>query len=122
MSLLAERMSANPDIPFEIRKTFANAEEPSGPNCEIIIMWREVVARAIMDALGYTGQTEPDKHNAILREAQWWFKYSPDLQEVFDFAGIPLKTTRDSVMENFALTKVASKNTPAKRKPNKGKR
>lgn len=109
MSLLAERMSANTDIPFEIRKVFANAEDPSPETLEHTTLWREVVARAILDALGITGQTEPDRHNAILHDAQWWFKYSPDLREVFDLAGLPLKITRDSVIENFALTKPSPK-------------
>jgi hypothetical protein len=118
LSTIAERISAHPDLPFEVRKVFANAGDPEGWSRAWVLMWRECVARAVMDALGFTGQTEVDKHNAILLEAQRWFKYSPDLQEVFDLADLPLKTTRDAVIANFPLTKNARKII----KPDKKKR
>ena len=75
-------------------------------------MWRECVARAVMDALGFTGQTEVDKHNAIMLEAQRWFKYEHEsMREVFELADISLEICRESVMENFPLTKKLPKAT-----------
>ena len=77
------------------------------------------MARAVMDALGFTGQTEIDKHNAIMTEAQRWFKYAhDDMREVFDLAEVPLEICRESVVENFPLTRKAPKTTqvPNKRK------
>lgn len=77
------------------------------------------MARAVMDALGFTGQTEVDKHNAIMTEAQRWFKYAhDDMREVFDLADMPLEICRESVIQNFPLTKKAPSSTqvPKKRK------
>lgn len=117
MSTLSERIPSNPNLPFEVRQVFATAKEPEGLERNTIVLWREVVARLIMDALGYTGQTEPDKHNIILLEAQKWFRYSrEDMQEVFDLAELPLEITRDSVIQNFALTKHSPKITRVLRK------
>lgn len=112
MSTIAERISANPHLPFGVRKAFANAAEPEGWSRAWVLMWRECVARAVMDALGYTGQTEIDKHNAIMLDAQRWFKYAhEDMREVFDLADMPLETCRESVLENFPLTKKAPRST-----------
>lgn len=78
------------------------------------------MARAVMDALGFTGQTEVDKHNAIMTEAQRWFKYAhADMREVFEMADVPLEITRESVMENFPLTKKAPKITRGAKKRTK---
>lgn len=111
MSTLSERIADNPEIPFEIRKVFVNAGKPDGWMAPWTILWRECVARAILDALGYTGQTEKDRHFAIQREAQRWFLYSGDLVEVFELADLPLKITRESVIANFSLTTNKTKNS-----------
>jgi hypothetical protein len=105
LSTLTERIGANSELPFEVRKVFINAGEPEGWTAAWTNLWRECVARAVMDALGYTGQTEPDKHTAIQWEAERWFRYSKDLQEVFELADLPLKTTRDAVLANLPLTR-----------------
>ena len=104
-------MAANTKLPYGVRKAFANAPEPSELTRPWVTLWRECVARAVMDALGFTGQTEADKHNAIMLDAQKWFKYAvDDMQEVFDLADLPLEITRESVMENFPLTRKPNKN------------
>lgn len=101
MSTLTERIGANTDLPFEVRKIFINAGEPEGWSAAWTNLWRECVARAVMDALGYTGQTERDKHVTIQREAERWFRYSGDLQEVFDLADLPWRETREAVLQNL---------------------
>ena len=111
MSTLVERIAQNPEMPFEIRKVFINAGKPDGWMAPWTNLWRESVARAILDALGYTGQTEHDKHFTIQREAQRWFLYSGDLAEVFELADLPLKITRESVIANFSLTTNKTKNS-----------
>lgn len=119
MSTIAERIASNINLPFGVRKAFANAPDPEGWSRAWVLMWRECVARAVMDALGYTGQTEIDKHNAIMIEAQRWFKYAhEDMREVFDLADMPLEICRESVIQNFPLTKKPPKTTPV---PNKRK-
>lgn len=110
MSSVNERMASNTKLPYGVRKAFANAPEPSTLTHPWVTLWRECVARAIMDALGFTGQTETDKHNTIMLDAQKWFKYAhEDMQEVFDLADLPLEITRESVMENFPLTRKSSR-------------
>jgi hypothetical protein len=117
LSTIAERIAANINLPFGVRKAFANAAEPEGWSRPWVLMWRECVARAVMDALGFTGQTEIDKHNAIMTDAQRWFKYAhEDMREVFDLADVPLEICRESVLENFPLTKKAPKITQAPKK------
>jgi hypothetical protein len=105
MSNISERIFQNAEIPFEIRKVFANAGEPPEEFRGQVMLWRECVARAIMDALGHTGQSEPDRHNAILLDAQQWFTEGTEVAEVFENAGLPLGITRECVIQNFALTK-----------------
>ena len=117
MSTIAERISSNVNLPFGVRKAFANAPEPEGWSRPWVLMWRECVARAVMDALGFTGQTEIDKHNAIMTEAQKWFKYAhEDMREVFELAEVHLETCRESVIQNFPLTRKASRHKQAIKK------
>lgn len=52
-------------------------------------MWREVAARAVLDALGYTGLNETQPHNRAIVEARHWFQNNrDDVEAVFDLAGI----------------------------------
>lgn len=113
MSTIAERIAVSPDMPFGVRKAFANAGEPPEWCRPWVLLWRECAARAVMDALGFTGQTEVDKHNTIMLEAQRWFKYNyDDMREVFEMAEVSLEITRESVLENLPLTRKASRITP----------
>lgn len=106
MSTLSERISISTKLPFEVRRAFANAPEPEGEDRNHVLLWREAAARAIMDALGFTGHTEIDKHNAVLGEAQRWFKYSPeDVRLTFEYAGLSLESCRESIFRSFPLTR-----------------
>lgn len=117
MSTISERISSNPNLPYGVRKAFAGAPDPEGWTRNWTLLWRECVARVVMDALGFTGQTEVDKHNAIMLDAQRWFKYChEDMREVFDLADLPLEICRESVMENFPLTKKATKISGGRKK------
>lgn len=108
MSTLSERISISTKLPFEVRRAFANAPEPDGEERNQVMLWRECAARAIMDALGFTGHTEIDKHNAVLEEAQRWFKYShEDVRLTFEYAQISLESCRESIIQNFPLTRKA---------------
>lgn len=76
-------------IPHGIIKPFRNAEEPNSPE---EVLWREVAARMILDAMGYTGMTgEPDKHDEVVKEARRWFR------------GIPYPESPVAVFDNAAL-------------------
>lgn len=106
MSTIAEKIATSSKMPYEIRKGFANAAEPDEVNKGQVLMWREVAARLTMDALGNTGQSEPDRHLHIMNEAQKWF--SQDLEDVslvFEYAQVPLEIMRGVIIDNFGLTK-----------------
>lgn len=106
MSTLSERISISTKLPFEVRRAFATAPDPEEEERNHVILWRECVARAIMDALGFTGHTETDKHNAVMEEAQRWFKYHPkDVSLTFQYAKISLESCRDAILQNFPLTR-----------------
>jgi len=65
-------------------------------------LWRAVAARAVLDAVGYPGISDPEKWNKAVREARLWFRYSDDnktLQSVFAMAGINLKLVRIDVLK-----------------------
>jgi hypothetical protein len=82
-------LSGIQSIPIEITMAFRNAEEPKNSQ---ETLWREVAARATLDALGYTGRTaEPDQHDAIIKEARLWFK------------GIPIPESPHIVFDNASL-------------------
>ena len=108
MPNIFEKIVKNAELPYEIRKVFATAGDPAEEHRSQALLWRECVARAVMDALGYTGQSEPDKHNSILMEAQAWFK-GDDIVQVFDYADLPLETTRECVIRNFPPPKIIVK-------------
>ena len=66
------------------------------------ILWRAVAARAVLDAVGYPGISDPEKWNKAVKEARLWFRYSDDnktLQSVFAMAGINLKLVRIDILK-----------------------
>lgn len=65
-------------------------------------LWKAVAARAVLDAVGYPGTSDPEKWNKAVREARLWFRYSDDnktLQSVFAMAGLNLKLIRIDVLK-----------------------
>jgi len=82
----AHRIIYSPGVPSSIQNVFLNLKDPT---CREQIMWREVAARAILDALGHTGISEKPYHNRTVREARNWFKFAdgnPDaLGPIFAF-------------------------------------
>lgn len=100
--MLSDRIIQATYLPFEIRKIFQNAEEAT---CERQDLWRGVIARAIFDALGFTGQSEKEKHEGDVKSAREWFENGGnDLEEVFILANLPLYEIRESVLTHKSLT------------------
>ena len=100
--MLSDRIIQATYLPFEIRKIFQNAEEAT---CERQDLWRGVIARAIFDALGFTGQSEKEKHEGDVESAREWFENGGnDLEEVFILANLPLYEIRESVLTHKSLT------------------
>lgn len=89
------RLSSAPFLPFEIRRAFMQAPECSSDEQSL---WREVLARVILDALGYTGQGTEREHAQVIKEARDWFVNSQDMVTVFDLAGVEHSRVRMTVL------------------------
>lgn len=84
--MLVARLQTADYIPFEIKRAFIQAPEPTCPEQH---MWQEFIARMSLDALGETGESERDKHeNALLEAWRWWRHFSEDVTEALDLSGI----------------------------------
>lgn len=100
------RLSNIDKIPITIRKAFRNAPEPREWEETV---WREVAARMVLDALGYTGLgSEPEENDAAIRDAKRWFRGIPNPEDpimVFDYANMEhyLANIREIVL-NYPVT------------------
>lgn len=80
-------------------KAFMRSDPCNTPEEKI---WRAVAARAVLDAVGKPGVSDPDKWNKAVKEARLWFRYSDDdknLQTVFELAGVELAVVREEVLK-----------------------
>jgi hypothetical protein len=94
--MATHRLTFTPDIPEPIQRAFLLADEPSSAEENL---WREVVARAVLDALGQTGLTnEPEQHIRAIREARRWFRDEPFAEDVFLMGGIGYAPVRRAVL------------------------
>ena len=57
----------------------------------------------VLDGLGHTGLSEPRHHDRAVEEARLWFEYDPDVEVVFDFAGVDAGLIRNAVLGRPAL-------------------
>ncbi len=96
------RLSNIDKIRIKIRRAFRNASEPKEWE---ETLWREVAARMVLDALGYTGLgSEPDESDAAIRDARRWFRGIPTREDpviVFDYANMEnyFAGIRDTVLD-----------------------
>ncbi len=85
-------------IPKSIKQTFLCARIDTAEDD----LWLAVAARAVLDAVGYPGISDPEDWNKTVREARLWFRFSDDdknLQMIFDMAGINLALIRSEVLK-----------------------
>ena len=57
-------------------------------------LFQEIVARAVLDALGHTGLNDAAQHNQAVREARVWFKFGTNVELYCDMAGLDLDAIR----------------------------
>jgi hypothetical protein len=105
--LSTRRLSSVVEVPPYVKKIFTSSPEPTTPEEKL---WRERVARMILDSLGYTTMTmKPPRHNEIVRYARRWFRgMFDDLEDpsmvdnpvaTFDAAGIiEFEKIRDALL------------------------
>jgi hypothetical protein len=86
MDVSVERLLSSFRVPDSIKKSFIHASHTS---IKERLLFQNVAARAILDALGMTGLEEP-AHGEAARLARQWFKHFPaDVEMIFDLADIP---------------------------------
>ena len=101
--MLPRKIATYKFVPFQVRKVFYHVEDAPGP-CEE--MFQHVVGRAVMDALGFTGLDKPHQHNTTVRAARVWLKFSKDVDDFFEFAGVrDVKIVRDIILETKPFLK-----------------
>lgn len=111
--MISARITLFSFVPFPIRRAFAQAGEPT---CSEETLWRETIARAVLDALGYTGvQSEADEHLNVIVDARDWFARGENVEDVFDLAGIGgFAEVRDSIRDTPATPPEEQKRARAK--------
>lgn len=83
------------NVPASVRRAFRSLDEPSTPEQRL---FQEVVARAVLDALGHTGLSDADQHNAAVRGARVWLKMADNNDIWFDLAGLDADTLRKPIL------------------------
>lgn len=92
----ANKVMRNESLPFEIRQAFYQVNEEREPEQNL---WLEIAARALLDATGSTGLTDPVHHNDAVREARnWWIVAGEDMETVAEYSGVNLMGIRASVL------------------------
>jgi hypothetical protein len=87
---------------------FFKAEKAMAPEQ---ILWREVAARAVLDALGFTpplrNNKSPYERGATITEAQRWFRHDGEyMRSIFEMAGIPHEPVRAAVLRLIEERKI----------------
>lgn len=97
LSITIDRLYASRRVPINIKRAFYLSDDPDSSEQEL---FRNVAARAVLDALGITGLSEQPYHGDAIVEARQWFRLCTmddipfrgeyDTPEfVFDCAGVP---------------------------------
>lgn len=79
------------DVPESARRAFGIAARPNSAEESL---WRDVAARMVLDACGYTNFSKADKgdyreHLKVMGEAHNWFRNdASEVEEVFDMANV----------------------------------
>lgn len=82
--MLAYRIPFVSRVPAGVKRMFSVCDSPSCPEAALM---REKVARAVMDAAGYTG-LEGKKHDRAVRLATVWLRMGEDTDVFCDFGGL----------------------------------
>jgi hypothetical protein len=74
------------------------------PSCGEQVLWREVAARAVLDALGVTpplrNNRSPYERATVIAEAQRWFRHHErNVEEVFYMAGMKYEPVQRKLLE-----------------------
>jgi len=92
----ASRVPFLDDVPKTVREAFRKRQTPRSPEQAL---YQDIVARAVMDACGYTGLNIPKRQDEIMREARLWFKFGgEDRSMIFELAGLEEERIRQAII------------------------
>lgn len=88
-----------PRIPMNVRSVFAR---PGLPNCGEERLFREIAARAVLDALGTTSPAETTDHAELVVQARIWLFGDVDcVGECFELGGLDLQAVRIALIGHW---------------------
>lgn len=99
MSITIDRLYLSRRVPVSVKRAFYLAGASTGPEQDL---FRDVAARAVLDAVGVTGLSEQPYHTDAIVEARQWFRLSTfdgiatenrSAEMIFDLAGLPFDRT-----------------------------
>lgn len=83
--MLPSRIARFSFVPLEIRRALYHV---GAARCPEEDLFQNVIGRAVMDALGFTGLDEPSDHNTAVSAARVWFKFGDNVAEYFEMARV----------------------------------
>ena len=88
-------------IPRAVREIFHKAETPETADENF---WREIAARAVLDACGFVESAE--ERDEAVKEGRKWFldKNDADREEVFALAGLDASGITMAIVDHIAKT------------------
>ncbi len=88
-----------PFVPPNVKYVFKHADPVVS---EEQLLWRLIAARAVLDAVGWTGfgPSLYKKHLSAVIDAQRWWRNNWDYaQQIFDLAGVEIEGVRETMVE-----------------------
>lgn len=91
----AHRICVTQEVPVEVRRAFRDSVSSQPDDARL---FQEIAARAVLDAIGLTGEFDPQDHDRAMFKARTWIKFGQTAEEFFDYAGINYKLVRQHVL------------------------
>lgn len=73
------------DLPEAVRRAFSDLPETEHRE---VILFRDAVARRVLDAMGHVGPTRPAQAPGVIREARRWLRMGPDRDALLSLADL----------------------------------
>ncbi len=87
MRYLYQRILLVNKVPERVRRTFGGLPPVK---LDEELLFRDVCARAVLDAVGVTGAADARDHNDIVRLARTWLRFGSNKDDFFDHAGLDM--------------------------------
>lgn len=88
--LLSDRVRLDPAVPEPVRRAFETLGSPDDPR---VNLFRDVIARAVLDAIGETGLVAAGRvrHETVVSGARAWLKFGVSRNHFFELADLEVE-------------------------------